>query len=255
MPKSAARIGCVAIALAVGACAAERRGDDHPLAHDVPTTLSSAAAIDRAIDPMPLVIVTRDEWGSKPQPLDESTRQTPRIFTIHHAGELWKPTDDAMKKMVALQKYGQAEKHWADVPYHYLIAPDGRVFEGRDWHYQPQSNTNYPLDGVLNIELMGNFEVQRVSIEQLRALVPLLAKLSRDLQIDPATIRGHRDAAVDQTVCPGKDFYRYIHDGLIRRWTEEELAGTTPAIRELPALPDGPTTRIATTLAATVPTR
>lgn len=193
-----------------------------------------------------LEIVSREDWGSRPDPIPESRKQTPKFFTIHHAGELWKPGTDAALAMRKLQAYGQREKNWPDVPYHYLISPDGRVFEGRDWHYQPESNTKYDLNGVLNIELFGNFEEQRVSIEQLRALVGIIAKLSKELNVDPATIRGHRDAAQGQTVCPGKDFYRYIHDGLVRQWVEETLAGKTPDIRELPELPDGPTTRIST---------
>lgn len=193
-----------------------------------------------------LKIVTREEWGSRPEPIPESRKQVPKFFTIHHAGSFWKPGTDPLMAMQGLQKYSQRDKSWPDVPYHYLIAPDGRVFEGRDWHYQPESNTKYDLNGVLNIELFGNFEEQRVSIEQLRSLVLLIAKLSKDLNVDPATIRGHRDAAEGQTVCPGKDFYRYIHDGLIRKWVEEEIAGKEADVKELDALPDGPTTRIST---------
>ena len=193
-----------------------------------------------------LEIITREEWGSRPDPIPESRKQTPKFFTLHHAGELWKPGTDAALSIRKLQAYGQREKGWPDVPYHYIIAPDGRVLEGRDWHYQPESNTKYDLNGVLNIELLGNFEEQRVSIEQLRSTVALLAKLSRELKVDPATIRGHRDAAEGQTDCPGKDFYRYVQDGLIRQWVEAELAGKPTDIKELDELPDGPTTRIST---------
>ena len=200
--------------------------------------------------PAPLTIVSREEWGSRPDPIPEARKQTPKFFTIHHAGELWKPGTDAALTMRKLQAFGQREKHWPDVPYHYLISPDGRVFEGRDWHYQPESNTKYDLNGVLNIELFGNFEEQRVSPQQLTALVQLIAKLSKDLNVDPETIRGHRDAAEGQTVCPGKDFYRYIHDGLIKEWVIETLAGKTPDIHELDALPDGPTTQISTEVPA-----
>jgi hypothetical protein len=201
--------------------------------------------------PAPLVIVPRDEWGSRPNPIPEARKQRPKFFTIHHAGELWKPRTDPALALRKLQAFGQREKGWPDLPYHYLISPDGRVFEGRDWHYQPESNTKYDLNGVLNIELMGNFEEQRVSIEQLRATVALIAKLSKDFNVDPSTIRGHKDAAEGQTVCPGKDFYRYIHDGLIKQWVIETLDGKSPDVQELPELEGGPTTRISTEAPAT----
>ncbi|MFT3785975.1 MAG: peptidoglycan recognition family protein [Tepidisphaeraceae bacterium] len=206
-----------------------------------------AAATKPSAAPQPaLTVVTRDEWGSKPQPMPEAWKQVPKLITIHHAGTLWKPGTDPFNSMRGLQKFSQTEKKWPDVPYHYIIAPDGRVFEGRDWHYQPESNTKYDLSGVLNIELMGNFEEQRVSTEQLRSTVLLIAKLCTDLKLDPATIRGHRDAAPGQTVCPGRDFYRYIADGSIRSWVEQTLRGEVADIVEKPELPDGPTTRIST---------
>lgn len=192
-----------------------------------------------------LVVVSRDAWGSKPQPMPTTRRHVPKLITIHHAGVLWKAGTDPAQNARNLQKFSQNEKKWPDVPYHFMVAPDGRVFEGRDVNYEPDSNTKYPLNGVLNIELMGNFEEQRVSVEQLRATTLLIAKLCRELKLDPATIRGHGDAAQGQTVCPGKDFKRYIDDGTIRAWVEAELRGESAAIEEKPALDGGPTTRIA----------
>lgn len=200
-----------------------------------------------------LKIVKREEWGSKPQPIDASKRQTPTFFTIHHEGVLWKVGTDAAKKLRNVQSWGQREKNWPDLPYHYIIAPDGTVYEGRDWNFQPESNTSYDLNGVLNIELLGNFEEQRVSLEQLHATVALLAKLSIDLKVDPATIRGHMDAAPDQTVCPGKDLQRYIEKGLLRGWVEQTIRGESPKIAELEPLAGGPTTKITDAAPTTKP--
>ena len=104
---------------------------------------------------------------------------------------------------------------------------------------------------MLNIELFGNFEVQRASLAQLRSTVALIAYLKRDVcpELEIEHIRGHKDAAGEnQTVCPGLDFYRYISGGLIRTWVEETLAGKEPAIALLPPLPNGPTTMIGDTL-------
>ncbi len=201
-----------------------------------------------------LQIVSRDEWHSQPLPIDDSKRQVPKLVTIHHEGVLWTAGTDKVARLRNAQRWGQREKNWPDLPYHYVIAPDGTVYEGRDWHYQPESNTNYSLEGVLNIELLGNFEEQRVDIRQLRSLVALIAKLCRELKLDPITIRGHKDAAPGQTVCPGKDFYRYLSNGSIRTWVEQSLAGKTPAIRELDAIQGGPTTQISETRTELAPT-
>lgn len=223
-------VGCIASTVAAAALFATAETAQHS-----PTTLP---------------IVTRETWGSKPQPIADAKRQVPRLITIHHAGEMWFKGHDPLDKARKLQNYGQQQKNWPDIPYHYLIAPDGTIVEARDWHYEPESNTKYNLNGVMNIELFGNFEEQRVSVESLRSLVNLIVYLKRDLALplEIEKIRGHKDAAENQTVCPGKDFYRYIHQGLIRQWVEETLAGKQPDIRMLDALPGGPTTMAAETL-------
>jgi hypothetical protein len=175
-------------------------------------------------------IITREQWGSKPQPLAESLRHQPRIITIHHSGVLWKNGDDPYVKIRALQSWGQKEKNWPDLPYHYLIAPSGQIFEGRDWHYRPESNTQYDLVGVLNVELWGNFDEQLLTLAQLRSLVDLLGYLCSTHHLSPAEIRGHGDAAPGQTHCPGVDVKRYLTSGALRRWTEQILAGQHPPV-------------------------
>lgn len=198
-------------------------------------------------------IVSAAEWGSVPQPIADERRQVVTQLTVHHAGELWKPTDDPVKKLKGLQKYGQTQKNWPDLPYHFMIAPDGRVFEGRSMDYEPETNTNYITNGHVGVNLWGNFEEQRVSREQLVALVDVLAWLCDKNAIDPATIAGHKDrletstaetGKAKTTLCPGRDFHRYILDGDIARWVEQRLAGQTPAIAIKEPLPDGPLVEI-----------
>ena len=209
-------------------------------------------------------IVSAKEWGSQPQPMPESARHTPKFITIHHAGVVWTAKTDPVQSVLGLQKYGQKEKNWPDVPYHFIIAPDGRIIEGRSLEYAPDTNTKYSLAGNIGIELMGNFEEQRVSPQQLESVVKLCAWLSQEYKIDPNekvkvaaapgssdevetyALRGHKDAAQGaQTVCPGKDFYRYIKSGQIREWVTQTMKGEKPEIKSLDPLPGGPTTMIA----------
>src|SRR6186713_2700166 len=79
----------------------------------------------------PEKFVTREEWGSTPQPLPDSRKHTPKYITIHHAGVLWTNDGDPAQFVKNMQKWGQTDKNWPDLPYHFLIAPDGRIFEGR----------------------------------------------------------------------------------------------------------------------------
>lgn len=186
-------------------------------------------------------MIAATEWGSTPDTMPEAKRQTPRYLTLHHAGELWKESDVPETKLRNLQSWGKAEKKWPDVPYHFLIAPDGRIFEGRSIDFAPETNTRYDTIGHIGINAWGNFEEQRIGYEQLEAVVNTAAYLCTTYGIDPATIGGHKDVAPGQTVCPGKDYHRYIDSGIIQGWIAEKMAGREPAIEVLPPLEGGPT--------------
>jgi hypothetical protein len=198
-------------------------------------------------------LVTRAQWGSKPKPIPDSRRQVPVWITIHHAGEIWKAGQDPADFVRRMQIYGQnrpqtepppRNTYWPDLPYHYLIAPDGRIFEGRPVEYEPESNTAYPLNGNIGVEMMGDFNAQRPSLAQLRSVVKLTAWLAGVHRIGLDHIRTHMDAAPAQTDCPGKDFYRYIADGSFKKWVRQAMENGKPAIEPGPPLPDGPTAPI-----------
>jgi hypothetical protein len=198
-------------------------------------------------------LVTREQWGSHADPIPYSRRQVPVWITIHHAGELWKQGDDPAEFVRRMQVWGkrrpQLEKpprntYWPDLPYHFLIAPDGRIFEGRPVEYEPESNTKYSVNGNIGIEMMGDFDLQRPSEAQLRSCVVLTAWLCQTYQIDLKHVRGHRDAAPGQTSCPGRDFYRYLQDGEFRQWVALTERGKHPHVQSGPLLPGGPTTQI-----------
>jgi hypothetical protein len=198
-------------------------------------------------------MVSRSEWGSKPMPIPDRRKQVPVWVTIHHAGELWKKGADPAEFVRRMQSWGQnrprlekppRDTFWPDLPYHFLIAPDGRIFEGRPVEYEPESNTAYALKGNIGVELMGDFNFQRPSVEQLRAVVALTAWLCREHEIDIEHVRTHRDAAPGQTDCPGKDFYRYLQDGQFQGWVKQALAGKVPDVKPGPPLPGGPAVSI-----------
>src|SRR5688572_15735445 len=77
--------------------------------------------------PKPEKIVTRQQWGSKPDPIPDSRKHTPKWITIHHAGVLWTNSRDPADFVRAMQEWGkkrpQVEKpprntYWPDLPYH-----------------------------------------------------------------------------------------------------------------------------------------
>ena len=187
-------------------------------------------------------IVSAEEWGSKPEPIPAERRHVPKYITIHHAGVVYKAGTDPAKSVRDLQAWGQKEKHWPDLPYHFLIAPDGRIFAGRPVEYEPETNTTYKTRGHIGVELMGNFEEQRPSREQLESVVRLTAWLAQEYKIDLKDVGGHKDRA--ETQCPGKDFYRYFQDGQLMGWVKGVMEGKDVKVEPGPALAGGPTDEI-----------
>lgn len=225
------------------------------------TGMAGAAAQETPVRvvPRPAQIVTREQWGSTPDPIPSARRHTPKWITIHHAGVLWTNSVDPAQFVRNMQAWGkkrpEVEKppmntYWPDLPYHFLIGPDGRIFEGRPVEYEPESNTQYSLAGNLGIEMMGDFNRQRPSPAQLESVARLTAWLMQQHGIGLDQVRTHRDAAPGQTTCPGRDFYRYMLDGQFRKWVTTVLTGGALKIDAgppLPAEPPGPTEPITET--------
>jgi hypothetical protein len=158
-------------------------------------------------------IIPRTEWkAAEPRPY---AKHDPVRITIHHEGTRLLPTDDAVRKIKGIQTWGMGpDRKWADVPYHFLIAPDGNIYEGRDVHTVGETNTEYNPAGHLLICCLGNYEEQEVPAEQLRSLIKMIAWCSKTYQIPYKTLATHRDYS-KQTTCPGKNLYQYFSNGYL----------------------------------------
>jgi hypothetical protein len=143
--------------------------------------------------------------------------------TLHHTGsaEPLRPADDPVEKLRGLQAWGARDRNWWDLPYHFLIDLDGRIYEGREWRYMGETNTAYDPRGHLLISVIGNYTRQEATAAQLAAIADLMAwALARfDLPLD--RIGGHYDHA--ETTCPGTHLRKYLEDGTLRRMVAERL--------------------------------
>jgi hypothetical protein len=143
--------------------------------------------------------------------------QVPIRITVHHEGTKLEPGDDAAKKINAIQRWGMGpDKKWADIPYHFLIAPGGTVYEGRDPYTVGETSTEYDPGGHLLICCLGNRETDTVPAAQLQALVQLIAFSSKKFRISPDSLRTHKDFS-KQTTCPGKYLSAWFENGYIKK--------------------------------------
>jgi hypothetical protein len=168
-----------------------------------------------------IVILPRSAWNAlEPKPFK---KHVPVRITVHHEGTNLVATDDAAKKIRNIQAWGMGkDRNWADIPYHFLIAPDGTIYEGRDVYTVGETNTEYDPTGHLLITCLGNLEVQEVPAKQLESLIKMISYASRKYNIDVSTLSTHRDNS-KQTTCPGKNLYAYFQNGYVVREVRKRL--------------------------------
>ena len=143
--------------------------------------------------------------------------------TLHHTGstEPLHPHDDPTEKLRGLQSWGAAQRNWWDVPYHFLLDLEGRIYEGRDWRYMGETNTSYDPGGHFLISVIGNYEKQEPTEAQISAIADLMAWAIAEFELPLDRIGGHYNYAT--TGCPGQYLRRYLEDGTLRRMVEARL--------------------------------
>jgi hypothetical protein len=163
-----------------------------------------------------LRFVPRTAWGAK-APVLPMTRHVPGRLTIHHTATVQNPARTIEAKLAGLQAFSQRDDSlatgkkkpaWADVPYHYYVAVDGAVAEGREWNYVGDTNTEYDPAGHLLVVVEGNFETDTLTSAQRHTLDAIVPALARHFRIAGSELGGHRDFA--KTQCPGRTLYAEI---------------------------------------------
>jgi len=150
-------------------------------------------------------------------------RHTITHVTLHHTGDATPllPGEDAVRRLRGLQSWGATDRNWWDVPYHFLLDIDGRIFEGRDYHYMGETNTSYDPGGHFLISAIGNYERQEPTPATLAAIADLMAWALKEFDLPLDRIGGHYNYA--KTDCPGQHLRKYLEDGTLRRMVAERL--------------------------------
>jgi hypothetical protein len=160
-------------------------------------------------------VLARTSWGARrPRPNLDRMSSIWRI-TVHHTatqlvGSSARVSADAIQKF---QREHQDDKGWADIGYHYIIDPSGRIWEGRALTWQGAHAGNPELNvGNVGIALIGDFTVQQPSPSQKKALCDLLDHLCARYHVKPNNVYSHQEIRPDPTECPGP-FLQRVVDG------------------------------------------
>jgi hypothetical protein len=172
--------------------------------------------------PSDLPVITRADWGWEmfEYIIDEHEIE---YITLHHGGVEFSSDKDLPTYLRGLQSWSRSDKNWIDIPYHFIIDLKGNIYEARPINYPGDTNTNYNPKGHALVNVVGNYEHQVINENQLDAVISICAYLSKQFDVDPILIKGHKDYT-DGTVCPGKDFYKYLENGIIVGRVKDKIA-------------------------------
>lgn len=118
---------------------------------------------------------------------------------IHHTG--------AEEKDAAQVRRYHLSLGWQDVGYHFIIERCGLIVPGRSMALR---GAHCVADGMnhraVGIVLIGNFQINYPSYQQIVSLKQLLNVLQQQLPLEEQYISLHRQVLGAKTVCPGKNF-------------------------------------------------
>jgi peptidoglycan hydrolase-like amidase len=143
------------------------------------------------------------------------------LLVVHHTA--MKVTGDARsgeERIRALYAYHANNRGWGDIGYHYLVDESGQIYEGKaGGKYVVGGHAYCNNIGTIGIALLGNFEVEQPTQQQMKSLQWLLGWLGDTYDVPLAgkvkfhgktltTIVGHRDLL--STDCPGTRAYEVL---------------------------------------------
>lgn len=218
---SGAAIGGAALTGALSGCASSRKTangrigqpipDDPsvtqaPPTHIEPWSPSGGSSPSHTPTPTPSIqgVISRAKWAKgRPRPWLADPMNGVRRITVHHDGmspftnSSW---GSAAHRIEAIRN-AHTGKGWADIGYHYVIDPAGRIWQARPLSLQG-AHVRSANPHNLGICVLGNFERQRPTNAAVRSLEDLIASEMRRLRVPLSEVRTHQEHAA--TACPGR---------------------------------------------------
>ena len=155
---------------------------------------------------------------------------TVRKIVLHHTAENGVSQGrSSAEVMRAMYRYHAVSRRWGDIGYHFVIDPNGQIFEGRSGGARVVGGHAACHNiGTVSVALMGNFENHGVPSAQMAALEALVVRLSGEHNLDPTAtewFRGEKTpnllphSGLTATACPGKNLFERLPE--LRRAVEQ----------------------------------
>jgi hypothetical protein len=180
------------------------KGRSVPLAHPAPHRAPAPRPAPRG---QGVQAISRNSWNAEAAiPSRLNPMGAVHNVTIHHEGSA-KPNyshalDDVIHDLRLIQKVHVRKMRAADIGYHYIVDRAGRIWQGRDVRYQGAHVRGHNPHNI-GVMLLGNFEIQTPTAEQLASLEGLTRTLLRGYGLSASRLHFHKEFA--NTCCPGRN--------------------------------------------------
>lgn len=153
-------------------------------------------------------VIPRARWArGTPDTKDLNKMIVPiKWITIHHDGldsPMTETSMDASAARIEWIRCGHRGRGFSDIGYHYIIDRSGRVWEGRNMRWQGAHVSKHNEQNI-GILVMGNFDIQKPSQQQLDGTRVQIRKLLAQYKLSRGRVLTHREWAGAKTACPGK---------------------------------------------------
>ena len=125
--------------------------------------------------------------------------------TVHHDGLddlFWRTEEAEVAKRLEQYRLGHLARGWADIGYHLAIDRGGTLWQGRAIRWQGAHVQNHN-EGNIGVLVMGNFDLQAPTVDQLATLRLVLCELRATYDIKRGRVYTHKEWPDAQTACPG----------------------------------------------------
>ena len=158
-------------------------------------------------------LIMREKWGMKPPKKNYDTH-TPKGIILHHVGSSDGgkiiPSFKGVESVKGIERYHTVTGHkWNAIGYHYLIAPNGDIYECRPPNVVGAHCGGHNT-GNIGINVWGNMDYESPTLEQKFALIELIRHLNEKFPAIKWNVKGHRDYG--STSCPGQNLYEQINE-------------------------------------------
>jgi len=220
-------------------------------------TAAPSALVPTAVDPPAFGVITRAQWGARPQVCQPDVASGLVSAVVHHtAGSNgYSTVEDAMRQIRGDQAYHIDGRGWCDIGYNFVVDKWGNIYEGRaDSMTQPVIgvHTGGFNTGSVGVSMLGTFSTVNPPAATLESVARVIGYRLGSYGVNPAgmmtyttpggenssvpagstvslpVVFAHRDVAY--TSCPGQLGYNNL--GWIRV-RAQRVAFSGPLVRAL----------------------